>query len=95
MSPNDGAAVLGSLIGLFLVAVLFWVVPITVGIKQARKKNRSPHWMWFGIHPVGGYIMMIVLLSLGPLKLCRTCGQKSKDFARVCAYCQTSFTQNS
>ena len=37
-----------------LVFVL-WVLPITLGIKQAQKKNYSPAWMWFGVHPLFGW----------------------------------------
>ncbi len=33
-----------------------WVYPIRNGIYMARLKNISPHWFWFGIHPLTGWL---------------------------------------
>lgn len=40
-----------------LIVLPLWIFFITRGIKAAKESGRSPHWMWFGIHPlpwVGG-----------------------------------------
>jgi len=68
-----------------------WLAIVVGGVATARNKNRSPHWMWFGIHPVGALIVFIVLLCLKPLKECPQCLEKSKLHARVCPYCNSSF----
>src|SRR6185295_18877289 len=43
-----------------------WIFPIAKGLKIAKAKSRSPHWMWFGIHPLGGWIALIVLRRATP-----------------------------
>ena len=40
--------------GAFLA--IFWVLPIVLGLVWAKRNKISPHWMWFGIHPVGGWL---------------------------------------
>ena len=79
-----------TLIGLSFGALavgLMWVLPITVGILAFRRKGYSPHWMWFGVHPLGGYIAMIVGLCLTARKQCSTCGNMGDQGFRVCPYC--------
>ncbi len=31
------------------------------GLRAAKAKGRSPHWMWLGIHPVSGWIAFVWL----------------------------------
>ena len=54
------------LVSLTLIATVggFWIWPIFLGIKTAKEKGRSPHWMWFGVYPIGGWIALAVLRSL-------------------------------
>ena len=73
-----------------LVAVL-WITPVILGIYQARKKNRSAHWMWFGIHPFSGWIMYVILLVSKPLRVCPNCKEKLKINAKNCPYCEHTF----
>lgn len=75
----------------FVVIGLFWVLPIWLGLRAARRNNRSCHWMWFGFHPIGGWITFAVLASLPPLRICPQCGEKSKSHAKVCPYCMSQF----
>ena len=86
-----GVAVLLVLAFVFLVVFGIWVSLIIFGIKEAKKKNRSPHWFWFGLHPVGALIVFIVMKCVAPLKLCPRCAQKSPAQAQVCPFCQTPF----
>ena len=74
-----------------LIGLAIWASLIVFGIKTAKKKNRSPHWMWFGVHPVGALIVFIVMMALEPLKLCPQCSQPSPPGARVCPYCTFAF----
>ena len=39
------------------------IIPVVLGIKAAKRKGVSPHWMWFGVHPVGGWIAYLVIRS--------------------------------
>jgi hypothetical protein len=41
-------------LGIALLGGLFWLLPILLGVRTARQKGRSPHWMWFGLHPFAG-----------------------------------------
>lgn len=84
--------ILTTLVSLFLVG-LFWVLPIWLGLRAARRKNRSCHWMWFGFHPIGGWITFAVLASLSPLRVCPQCGEKSKSHAKICPYCMSNLSE--
>ncbi|HJU84230.1 MAG TPA: hypothetical protein VJ600_08460 [Holophagaceae bacterium] len=81
------------LVILLIIACIgfFWVFPIALGVSIAKKKNRSPNWMWFGIHPMMGWITVAVLAGLPPLKECPQCAEKVKAHAKVCPYCMTPF----
>lgn len=93
MSAQDIAGVIGGLLGFVIAVGLLWVWPITAGLKAARKKNRSPHWMWFGIYPLGGWIAYAVLRSVKPLRECPHCAEKVKAHARQCPYCGHQFDE--
>lgn len=47
--------------------------------------------MWFGLHPISGWIAFLILRALPPLKACAKCGENAKAHARVCPYCLTPF----
>jgi ABC-type multidrug transport system permease subunit len=85
------------LIGLVVVLVIAVVVLavyiglIVLGVTMAKRKNRSPHWMWFAIHPVGLLITLIVMACLSPLKRCPQCAQTTSMNARLCGICGYSF----
>lgn len=75
---------------LVLVAVFVgWALPITLGVRAANRKNYSPHWMWFGIHPLAGWIACIVLLCLPPRVQCPNCGGFVTVNFRICPFCHT------
>lgn len=78
-----------------IVFLAIWITPIPLGIRVAKRKHRSPHWMWFGFHPISGWIAFVVLQSLPSLKECPNCGETAKAHARVCPYCLTSFETDS
>lgn len=90
MKPED---VVGLVIGLVFVVVALsvYIGLIVLGVKIAKRKNRSPHWMWFAIHPVGLIITLIVMACLSPLKRCPNCAQTSSAHARLCGFCGYDF----
>jgi hypothetical protein len=69
-----------------------WIVMVIWGIRIAKRKNRSPHWMWFGLHPLGALIVLIVMATSSPLEVCAHCSKKLPQHARVCAFCGTSIS---
>lgn len=83
---------------LFAVAIAFvvgWVIPVMLGIQTAARKHYSPHWMWFGIHPVGGWIAFIVLSCLPPRAECQHCGGYVSAQFRLCPYCRHNMERSS
>ena len=96
--PFKGLHHCGRLIALGLVAlavipvliVLFWVAPIVLGVRIARRKKLSPLWMLFGIKPLAGWIACLVLaLTRGKVE-CASCGGYIKPNFRQCPYCKAT-----
>jgi len=87
------SSVKDGLIGLLIFAAVavFWTLPIILGVRLARRKGRSPHLMWVGIHPFFGWIAFVVLAVLQPLKECPQCREKAKASANICPHCRTRF----
>ncbi|MDP6633783.1 MAG: hypothetical protein QGG42_02715 [Phycisphaerae bacterium] len=86
-----GLHIVMGLVMIVLVIGLGWVLPITLGVRLANKKNHSALWMLFGIHPVGGWIAFIVLACVTPRVRCINCGGFFGIHFRICPYCQTTF----
>jgi len=80
-----------NILGVSLLVIIGWVIPLVLGIRTADRKNRSALWMWFGVHPLGGWIAYAVLAFLPPLKNCPQCAEKVKEKAKVCHFCQHPF----
>ena len=90
VGPGAGLSVLGLFLFIMLatVAVIVgWVLPIMLGVRAARRKNYSAHWMWFGVHPLFGWIACIVLLCITPRIQCPHCGGFVTVNFRICPYC--------
>jgi len=77
-------------IGVAVLAV--YIGLIVLGVTIAKRKNRSPHWMWFAVHPLGLLITLIVMASLSPLQRCPQCAQTAQVHARLCGFCGYNFT---
>lgn len=73
--------------------VLLWVLPVVLGVQVAERKGYSPHWMWFGIHPVAGWVAFIVLSCLPPRIRCPACMQLVSVKYSVCPYCRASIRE--
>ncbi len=64
-----GTPWVGGLAILYVVCLLaLWIVPVVLGVRAAKEKGRSPHWMWFGLHPVSGWITYFWLRSARPVE---------------------------
>ncbi len=57
-------------IEILILLVLLVAVPVVMValLKVARSKGRSPHWIWWGIHPLVGLFALLVLLGKPPIK---------------------------
>ena len=86
MKPEDLAGMIVALVAVVVVLSIY-IGLIVLGVKIAKRKNRSPHWMWFAIHPLGLIITLIVMAALSPLKRCPQCAQTSPQHARLCGFC--------
>lgn len=84
---GEEAAGLVIVLVIMLLVLTVYIGLIVLGVKMAIRKNRSPHWMWFGIHPVGLLITLIVMACLSPLKRCPQCGQTTQQHAHLCGFC--------
>jgi len=89
---DDGATAAIAIMAILFVLILLgaWASLIIFGVKAAKKKNRSPHWMWFGVHPMGALVVFIVMMVIEPLKLCPNCARPTPTGAQVCPYCAYS-----
>lgn len=86
MQNNDIIPLVVTLV-IGVVALTVYVLLIVLGVTIAKRKNRSPHWMWFAIHPMGLLITLIVMACLSPLKRCPQCAQATQMYARMCGIC--------
>jgi hypothetical protein len=57
--PNSARVLLALLAGVGIPII--WILPIVLGVRAARRKGVSPHWMWFGVHPLGAWIAFLII----------------------------------
>lgn len=91
MKPDDVIGLVVALVFL-TVGLTVYIALIVLGVNIAKRKNRSPHWMWFAIHPLGLLITLIVMASLSPLKRCPQCNQTTAQHAQLCGFCGYNYT---
>ena len=72
---DDEVVALIAVLVISAVALTVYVGLIVLGVNMAKRKNRSPHWFWFAVHPVGLLITLIVMACLPPLQRCPNCQQ--------------------
>jgi len=89
---NDDIVGLVVALVIMVVVLTVYIGLIVLGVSIAKRKNRSPHWMWFAIHPLGLLITLIVMACLSPLKRCPQCAQTTQTHARLCGFCGYDFT---
>lgn len=69
------------------VLLLFWALPVYLGVRWARAKGYSPLWMLFGLHPVGAWIAAAVMGSLPARAQCLNCRAFVREDFALCPYC--------
>ena len=94
LEQNYGIIIIMEAIITVFLMLAFWIVPVPLGIKKARQKGRSPHWMWFGIFPIYGWIVFIVLCLVPKMKKCASCGERNKVYAKYCQRCNNAFEES-
>jgi uncharacterized membrane protein YhaH (DUF805 family) len=87
-----GIKMMDAIIILFVLSL--WIVPIPLGIRRAKQKNRSPHWMWFGILPIYGWVVFLILSFIPAVKICPNCKEKNKIYAKTCQRCNSKFDES-
>jgi len=73
------------------VVLTVYIGLIVLGVKMANRKNRSPHWFWFAVHPVGLLVTLIVMACLPSLRRCPNCQNASNAQQRLCGFCGFDF----
>lgn len=68
-----------------------YIMMIVHGVKVAKRKGRSPHWMWFALHPLPGLIAYICLRNARHLQRCPQCRTKVAMVFEVCPACRYRF----
>ena len=71
-----------------LGVLIFWVLPIYLGLRWARAKGYSPLWMLFGINPMGAWIAAAILQVCPPRERCVECQRFIRKDFEVCPYCR-------
>ena len=84
--------VLAPLVG--VAAIVFYIVMVVHGVKIAKRKGRSPHWMWFALHPLSGVIAYICLRRARPLQRCPRCSTRVPVVYEVCPACRYAFAES-
>jgi hypothetical protein len=75
-------------IGLALLATLFfWILPLILGLRLAKKKGITRKWMLFGIHPFLAWIGYLVIAVSKAKRECPHCYAKINVQAEVCHIC--------
>jgi hypothetical protein len=70
-----------------------WIHPVVEGLKWARLRGVSPYWMWFGIHPLGGWIAYSIIRWYLPERpLCPSCGRAISPSDMFCLQCGAPLT---
>jgi ssDNA-binding Zn-finger/Zn-ribbon topoisomerase 1 len=81
-----------AMLGLVAMALLTgaWIVPIVLGLKAACEKGVSPHWMWFGLHPVGGWIAFAIIRRGVTRIPCPSCMKLVPATGGFCPHCSAT-----
>jgi hypothetical protein len=82
-----------AIITIFLAWAL-WIIPVPLGIKKAKQKGYSPHWMWFGIFPIYGWVAFLILCLVPKMKKCANCGERNRVYAKYCQRCNNAFEES-
>ena len=72
-----------------LLIIVIWLIPIILGVRCAKRKGISPHWMWFGLYPFFGWIAYaIIFFSGSDFTKCPSCDSVCSRLSRFCLKCK-------
>ncbi|MGD0580628.1 MAG: HEAT repeat domain-containing protein, partial [Bryobacteraceae bacterium] len=90
-SPFGGPAHPALIFLQMLLILAVCIVPVLLGIQAAQRKGVSPHWMWFGLNPLGGWLAYLIIRYGVRSKLRPAAGSRSSLIARddvvICGHC--------
>ena len=83
-------AVVGVIAGIIAMALLIvlWAAPVVLGVRWAKRKGLSPHWMWFGVHPLTGWIAFWIIRYRAANRACPACGESVPSASKFCPHCK-------
>lgn len=90
---GDDIALGATILFTILVMAVGWVLPVILGVRFATRKGYSPHWMWFGLHPMGAWVTFIVMCCLPQRARCPACSQFVSPKYSICPYCRASLVR--
>lgn len=88
-----GLASLLMLLVMLLVMPLAWILPIVFGVRTARRKKISPHWMWFGVHPVGAWVAFLIIQWGVKRVYCPSCEHPILPKENFCPKCREPLSE--
>jgi len=83
------AEALARLFSILIVGVLGYWMPIRLGLREARARGVSPHWLWFGIYPFVAWAVWAIVRRRPMLKACPSCGHRIGAGDRFCPGCRS------
>lgn len=78
---------MGSFLLILTTILIFWILPLILGLNLATKKGITRKWMLFAIHPFSAWIGYLIISLKRPKRPCPCCDKKINTEAKVCSYC--------
>ena len=88
-----GASIISSLLSIFIIGYLGYWLPLRKGLHEARQRNVSPHWLWFGIYPFVAWFVWLILKQRPLASQCPTCKAALRPGDRFCPSCRQQLAE--
>ena len=71
------------------------IYALVLGVKAAKRKGISPHWMWFGFHPFTAFIAYAVIAWVIERRTeCPSCHRQTSPKYDFCPGCKTALQES-
>lgn len=87
-------AIFGVILSYFLIGYFGYWIPIRRGLHEARLRNVSPHWFWFGIYPFVSWLVLHIIKKQPLALTCPKCNTPLGWRDRFCPGCQNALEAN-